>query len=79
MLYATSAKAQISQQSITVYPAIIDLESQAGETTRFLLQFRNNSQTPVAGSIKIADFTVKDKDGTPVLLENLPEKPIYAA
>lgn len=79
LINSTTVHGQALSQSVTVYPAIIDLEASAGETTRFLLQFRNNGQISVAGTIKIADFTVKDKNGTPVLLENEVERPIYAA
>jgi len=70
---------QVSQQSVVVYPAIVDLEVKPGELTRFLVQFRNNGQIPIAGTIRIADFTVKDKEGTPIILENEPDKPAYAA
>ena len=79
LLTTSYAQDTFSKQSITVFPAIIDLNVKPDEKTRFLLQFRNGGEIPVAGVIKVADFTVKDKDGTPILLENEPEKPIYAA
>ncbi len=70
---------QVSQQSLIVYPAVVELEVKPGESTRFLIQFRNNGQIPVAGTIKTVDFTVKDKEGTPILLEGSDDKPPYAA
>lgn len=79
LLPITNVRAQTTDQSIIVYPAVTELQARPGETVRFLIQFRNNGSVPVSGNIKIADFTVKDDQGTPVILEDESEKPPYAA
>lgn len=75
---ALKGNAQI-KQSITVYPAIIDLDVTSGQTYEFSIQFLNLDDKPISGVIKKADFTVKDKEGNPILIEDEEVKPVFAA
>jgi hypothetical protein len=75
---ATPSFAQ-SKLDLTVYPAVIEHEIKPGTPTRFLLQFRNNSKTPINGLIKVADYVIADKIGTPILVEDGQMSLKYAA
>jgi hypothetical protein len=55
---------------LVVYPAKQDIRIKAGTVTHAQIQFRNNSDTPVFGNVKVVDFVINDKDGTPQLIEN---------
>lgn len=65
--------------SITAFPAVQDITITPGERTRAQLQFKNNNNTPISGFIRVADYIISDKDGTPVLIENTELKPKYGA
>lgn len=72
----------ISAQSnldLTVYPAVVEHEVQPNTPSRFLLQFRNNNAVPISGKIKVADYIIADKQGTPLLVEDKQVSLKYAA
>lgn len=75
----TRVLAQVTDFSITAYPAVIEKEVAPNEDTRVLVQFRNNTDQFVSGSIKAVNYTIKDKKGTPELIENDSVKPKYGA
>jgi hypothetical protein len=68
-----------SKLDLTVYPAVVEQEIKPGTPTRFMLQFRNNSKTPINGFIKVADYVIADKIGTPILVEDSQMSLKYAA
>lgn len=67
-----------SSLPLAVYPAKQDVKVKNGEFVRAQIQFRNQSEKPVFGNVKVADFIVNDKDGTPQLIEKSPS-PKYGA
>lgn len=68
-----------SKLDLTVYPAVVEQTIKPGTPTRFLLQFRNNNKTPINGTIKVADYVIADKIGTPILVEDGQVSLKYAA
>lgn len=65
--------------SITTFPAVQDINITPGERTRVQIQFKNNNNSPVSGLLKVADYTINDKEGTPVLIEDTDIKPKFGA
>lgn len=65
--------------AITVFPAVQDVQVKPGVRTRMQIQFRNGADVPLAGALKVADFIVIDKKGTPFLIEDGAIKPKYSA
>lgn len=76
---AMSAHAQEDKFNMTVFPAVQEKEVEANQRTRVQIQFKNGEKTTVTGRVKAADFIVKDKEGTPVFIENETVPPKYAA
>ena len=74
----TLAQAQ-TRVPLSVSPVRHELTIEPGSSEDFVFKFVNLSETDLAGSIKVADFIVRDNSGTPILLEdeNLSSK--YAA
>jgi len=68
-----------SKVDLTVYPAVVEQEIKPGTPSRFLLQFKNNSDTLINGNIKVADYIISDKQGTPILVEGQQLSLKYAA
>lgn len=60
---------------LTVAPARQELTVNPGDQTAINFRFYNNSEAPVSGFLKVVDFIVKDKEGSPVLLEDPYEIP----
>lgn len=79
MLHVTQVSAQSSTLPLSAFPAIQDKEVTPGEKTRLQVQFKNGSDIVVSGYVKTADFTIGDKQGTPILIENAQQKPKYGA
>lgn len=80
-LFASSAvkvHAQ-GQFSVTAFPAVIDQKVEPNSTNRVLVQFKNNTNGPIAGTIKVANYTITDKLGTPTLITDPTIKVKYAA
>lgn len=68
-----------SRLDLTVYPAVVEQEITPGTPSRFLLQFRNNSNVLINGKIKVADYVISDKQGTPILVDDKQMSLKYAA
>ena len=64
---------------VTVFPAFQDTEVKPSDSTRLQVQFKNGTGSFLSGTVKFADFVVKDEMGTPLIIENQPVKPKYAA
>ena len=64
---------------ITVYPAIQEKTIEPGVKTRLQVQFKNSGTNLVYGKVKVADFVINDKEGTPILVENEITRPKYSA
>ncbi len=77
ILFTQSVFAQ--DVGLTVYPAIQDQDITAGQRSRVQLQFKNNTTDFIPGTVRAADFIVKDNNGTPVILEDTLVKSKYAA
>ncbi|KKQ25168.1 MAG: hypothetical protein US40_C0011G0053 [Candidatus Roizmanbacteria bacterium GW2011_GWC2_37_13] len=54
---------------LTVAPARQQLTVDPGESTAVNVRFYNQSESPVSGFIKVADFIVDDSEGTPRIVE----------
>jgi len=83
VLFKASSFAQLTGDTnvlpLTVFPAVQDKLVTPGESTRLQLQFKNNNQMFVSGQIKVADYIISDKRGTPILIEDQQNKPKYGA
>jgi hypothetical protein len=55
---------------LTVAPARQELLVDPGEKTAVIIKFLNQGETPVSGLLKVADFIVEDKEGSPTFLED---------
>lgn len=65
---------------LVVMPARNEIEVAPGEKTAVTISFYNQSDDPVSGFFKTADFIVEDNQGTPRLIENAEDAPAkYAA
>lgn len=66
-----SLKPISAQQSLplVVYPAKIQLEVSPGEKTGITVNFLNQSELPLSGYFRIADFIVINNQGTPEIIE----------
>lgn len=54
---------------LSVAPARQEIFVDPGESTAITVKFFNYSDAPVSGPLKVADFIVEDKDGSPTFLE----------
>lgn len=64
------AKAQTTNVlPLSVAPARQEIFVDPGESTAITVKFFNYSDAPVSGPLKVADFIVEDKDGSPTFLE----------
>lgn len=68
LLVPSYVRAQ-ARSSLTVSPSRQELFVDPGEKTALNIQFFNNSDEPVSGILKVADFVVEDKEGSPTFLE----------
>lgn len=59
-----------SSLTLSVAPARQSLTIDPGESTAVVVKFFNNSDTPISGNIKVADFIVEDKEGSPTFIED---------
>lgn len=78
MTIAPNTRAQ-GKFAITAFPAIIDQSVEPNQQTRLLLQFKNNSDSIVTGKVKISNYTVNNKSGDPIVIEDPSVKVKYAA
>ncbi len=73
ILFFSTFSTKIFAQEIiplTVFPAITELKVKNNDKTRFQIQFKNNSKEIINGRIKVADYTIQDKEGSPKLIED---------
>ena len=82
-LVGVTAKVLFAQSEtgapITVFPAIQEKLIRPNIKSRMQVQFKNNGIKQVTGKVKIADFVVNDKEGSPVLIEDSTSRPKYSA
>ncbi len=57
---------------LTVAPSRQEILINPGETTTITVKFLNQADTPVSGPVKVADFIVEDKSGSPTFLNEGP-------
>ncbi len=69
LILATKTTSAQSVIPLTVSPARQTVQVDPGSTEKTTITFFNQANVPVAGNIKVVDFIVKDKSGTPFLLE----------
>jgi len=55
---------------LTVGPARQQITINPGEETEMSVKFYNQSDAPISGLVKVADFIVDNNDGTPSIVEN---------
>lgn len=70
--FLVSSAPTSAQQSLplVVYPAKIQLEVSPGEKTGVTINFLNQSEIPLSGYFRIADFIVINNKGTPEIIES---------
>ena len=70
-VFILSFSTAYSQSSLTlsVAPARQLLTVDPGESAAVVVKFFNNSDTAISGNIKVADFIVEDKEGSPTFIE----------
>ena len=66
-------------QNLSVFPAIQEKLVKPGEKTRIQIQFKNGANTALVGKLKVVDFVVADKQGTPKVVESKELKSKYGA
>lgn len=66
-------------QDLSVFPAIQEKLVKPGEKTRVQIQFKNGANTALMGKLKVVDFVVTDKQGTPKVIESKDLKSKYGA
>ncbi len=59
----------LSGAPLLVAPATQGLEGDPGTNVSFVVRYYNTAGTPVSGTVSVADFIVKDNQGTPIFLE----------
>ncbi len=67
LIQEVSAQARIP---LVVAPARQTVALDAGKSENLQIKFFNESTTAITGTLKAVNFIVKDKDGSPILLEN---------
>lgn len=73
-LLITGVSAQTSLP-LTVAPARQELTVRPGEQTAVNVRFYNLGESPVSGIVKVADFLVEGKEGTPRIIEDFSQAP----
>ncbi|MCX7956120.1 MAG: hypothetical protein N2593_03420 [Patescibacteria group bacterium] len=58
---------------LVVMPSRQEIEANPGEKKYITVSFYNQSNEPISGFFKTADFIVEDSNGTPRLIENIEE------
>lgn len=64
---------------VTVFPAIQEKLIRPNIKTRMQIQFKNSGPQQIFGKVKVADFVINDKEGTPILIEDTTSRPKYSA
>lgn len=71
ILSVSSVSAQSSILPLTVGPARQQITINPGEQASFAIRFYNESESPITGIVKVNDFIVQDKDGSPRILDDV--------
>jgi hypothetical protein len=75
-LFVYSARVQAQATlPLTVAPARQELIVNPGEQTAVNVRFYNLGDSPLSGIIKVADFLVEEKEGTPKIIEDFSQAP----
>ena len=69
MLHVTYANAQ-DIIPLIVGPARQQITVNPGEQAAFSVKFYNESGSPISGMVRVADFVVQDKEGSPRIIED---------
>lgn len=71
--FAVTLKSAFAQSvlPLTVGPARQQIVVNPGEQAVFTVKFYNQSESPISGIIKVADFIVQDKDGSPRIIDDV--------
>lgn len=70
-LWVSVAKARAQDVlPLTATPAHQEIALDPGEKTAINVKFLNRGDTPVSGILKVVDFIIKDKEGSPLFLED---------
>ncbi len=65
---------------LMVAPVRQEIELSPGDKAYINVKFYNNGETPVTGILRTADFLVNDKEGSPVIIDDLTDaSPKYSA
>jgi len=67
--HVKETKAQVAVSKLTVAPSRQELIIDPGETTGINIKFLNQESAPISGILKVVDFIVKDKEGSPIFLD----------
>lgn len=68
-LLPSLTRAQIDVSTLTVAPSRQELTLDPGETKTITIKFLNNGQELVSGPVRVVDFIVEDKEGSPIFLD----------
>lgn len=80
VLYSPRAASAQAILPMTVGPARQQIVVNPGEQASFSVRFYNDSDTPLSGTVKIADFVVQDNDGSPRIIDDAAQaSPKFAA
>lgn len=72
-LFSLFSIGQIKAQGIVpllVAPTTTELNLSPGQSSVADVKFFNRGDTPISGSLKVADFIVVNKDGDPIIIDN---------
>lgn len=71
VLFISSVKTAFSQEKIplAIAPSRQTIAVDPGQSQSGQVKFFNSSDSPISGNIKVVDFVVTGKDGSPLLLE----------
>ncbi len=71
MAFTTKAVNAQSALPLTVGPARQQISINPGETSSFAIKYYNQSDLPLGGTVKVADFVVDSTDGSPRIIDNI--------
>jgi len=70
LLFASSVVRAQTTLPLTVAPARQQISLNPGEESQIMVKFYNQSDFPLAGLVKVADFVVDNDQGTPRIIED---------
>lgn len=72
LLFAVGQTSAQANLPLTVAPSRQEILVDPGEKTAVIVKFLNQGDAPVSGTLKVVDFVVEDKEGTPTFIEETP-------